>query len=78
MKMKRKDKIKELREKTPVMLLKEARSWRQKIFQTRLESPLKGEKDVHKVRKMKKDLAQILTIVNEKIDEQKTNTPQNN
>ncbi|MBI2588148.1 50S ribosomal protein L29 [Candidatus Berkelbacteria bacterium] len=75
--MKRKDRIKELREKDPVALLKEVKDWRQKIFQTKLENPLKGEKDIHKVRKMKKELAQILTILNEKIDEQERNTPQN-
>ncbi|MBI2263248.1 50S ribosomal protein L29 [Candidatus Berkelbacteria bacterium] len=75
--MKRKDRIKELREKDPVALLKEVKDWRQRIFQTKLENSLKGEKDIHKVRKMKKELAQILTILNEKIDEQERNTPQN-
>ena len=57
--------VKELRKKSPAELNELVSETRRGIQQLRFEVSLRQESNVRKLRKKKKDLAQILTLITE-------------
>ncbi len=57
----------ELREKSLDELLKEEKKLREEIFKLNMRKGLEQVDNPHKIRNLRKDLARVLTIKNEKL-----------
>lgn len=68
--MKSKDFLKELRSKSLSQLLDELEKIRNDKSQTAFNVQMSKEKNVKKISKQKKNIAQILTIISEKAESQ--------